>query len=143
MSATKNSFQLQLDDLTSSSTAVMVYSIDTDYPNGTLINPTISASYNTIGDLKILRGTFQATADQGLFQPYGFSISISFSKPIYTTIPQIFTQVVVEDLDTLVCALGTQVFNKSVNGFSVNLTNTITDYPTGDSVGVEFLVIGI
>jgi hypothetical protein len=96
-----------------------------------------------IGELKILRGSFRATADQGFFQPYGLKISIGFSKPVYTIIPQIFTQVVTEDTDTLVCALGTQVLQKTLNGFSINLTNTITDYPSGDSIQIDFLCIGV
>jgi hypothetical protein len=142
MSETKNTFELQLHDATSSTTAVMVYSIDIEQPSGTLINPTISASYSKFGDLKILRGYFRATADQGLFQPYGLSISIGFNKPVYTTIPQIFTQVVTEETDTLTNSLSTQVLNKTINGFSINLTNTENDYPTGDVIQIDFLVIG-
>lgn len=143
MSETKNTFEIQLHDSTKNTTAVMVYSIDTEQPSNTLINPTISASYNTIGDLKILRGSFKATADLGLSQPYGISISIAFNKPVYTSIPQVFTQVVVEDQDTLTNSISTQVLNKTLNGFSVNLTNTVNDYPTGDEIQIDFFCVGV
>lgn len=143
MSETKNTFEIQLHDSTSPSSALFVYSITDDVAS--ITNPTISASHFSIGDTKVLRGTFkgETTNDFGTLPPYGFSLIITFSNPVFTTIPQVITQVVSRTGGYVDSALSTQVYNKTVNSFSVCVGAVANSYPAGSDIEIDWICMGV
>lgn len=144
MSETKNTFEIQLHDSTKSIQAVLVYSIDVDSPSGTVVNPTISARHFTIGDTKILRGSFKAEASLGFTStpPYGVMITIQYNNPTFTELPQVFCQAITNGwINTI---FSTQVFNQTLTSFSVCLNCAINDYTTFEpTFGIDWMVVGI
>lgn len=143
MSETKNTFEIQLHDSTKSTQAVLVYSIGYENPSGTITTPTISARHFTIGDTKILRGSFRAEASAGFNAtlPNGFILAVNFNNPVFAEIPQVFCQTITNGWSPTL--FSTQVYNQSLTGFSVvlNCSNAYTTFEP--IIGIDFMVVGV
>jgi hypothetical protein len=122
----------------------MVYSIIETQPTGSADSPTISAEHFSIGDLKVLKGTFRATASNGFnaLPPYGAILEISFNNPVFTETPQIFCQVNTPGGLLPNSLLSACVGAKTTSSFYIIVNCTANDFPAGDIYAIDFLVVG-
>lgn len=145
MSNTLNTFQIQLaENLGSSSTSTLVYSIDNVSPSNAITSPTISASYTTLGGLTIMQGTFSGTTS-ALNQLAFANITVEFSNPVFTSTPKVFLQAVAPS-GTIATGIPLLIdaYTITTDGFSFGIVPvpvSLSGY-SGTSVAVNFLLIG-